>query len=173
MKVGVSVARKGSSSYIHLHMTQQRLSEGQVKMNLVHSSLVTSFPLSKMLDLSMNQPGGFTTAPVSPGGSPAQSCHPKSCTTKKEKLPGLPDSDRKLFLTKLLGKGSRPVLMVLASMGEPSALQPRCVPQAAGPRDTFIPPPHPSAVPPWKRRGDKSAKGVAKASGMGWFEHQT
>lgn len=131
---------------------------GTSETNSVHSLLATSFLLSKMVDLSMNQPVGFTWESLS---IPAQSWHPKSHTNKKEILLDFPDSDRKLFLAKLLEEGSRLVLMVLAAMGDPSTLQPRHVPEAAGPLGTSVPPPRPM-VPPWERHGNKSAKEVQK-----------
>lgn len=59
-------------------------------MNSVHSLLVTSFLLSKMLDQSMNQPVGLTCESQS---IPAQAWHPKSHTAKKEILPGFSDSN--------------------------------------------------------------------------------
>lgn len=47
-------------------MTQQRLSEGQVKTNSVRSPLATSFLLSETLDLSVKQPWGLHHSPCEP-----------------------------------------------------------------------------------------------------------
>lgn len=100
------------------------------------------------------------TALVSPRGSQVQSWHLKSCTTEKGKLPGLLGSDRNSSSPNCWGrKGSGPV------MGEPSGLQPRHIPQAAGPHTTFIPPPHILAVPPWGETWRQECKGSDKS---GW-----
>lgn len=151
MKVGVSMARKRSSPQIHLHTSQQRLSEGRVKMNVVCSLLATSLLLSRTLDLSMNQPGlglGIPN-PARPRRKNCLACWTPNFWGRKQSGPYGPGSDGR-------------------------ALSPPARTRPTSYRTTgYISPPHPSAVSPRDKRGDKGVKRGAKAGGTRWFKHQT
>lgn len=84
------MARKGSSPQIHLHTTQRRLSEGQVKMNSVHSLLAISLLLSRAPDLSVNQ---RIPNPMQPRRKNCLACWTLNFWGRKQTDPYRPGSD--------------------------------------------------------------------------------